>query len=395
MAGWRRQRRVSPPSLPQPRRVSARPRPLSRIPGAGVPNYGHLAVAVVVVVAGGRPPLSSRGLGGRGWQAPWPRSARPPRTAPSALAPTARGTASPASRVTGGTGPSGHGHTRPLDTQVSGMGGWGGLCYPGVGPSPRVIWLLCAWARCGTPPQHSPGGLGGERRLCPPRCPITPWTVFQAFSLPSPFVPLPTSPVTPVSLLSPGPPCPQLPLPRRVLSHAPQTILAALMSSARLCPRPLVSPAGPHFPVQPQSPPVPPPTIPPRLSWPSCVPSLLIHSSAVPRSSSAPRLSQCPQVPPDPSVPPATPRPPPQTTQYNPYPWGPQFPPSVPKPPVPPATPSPPAMSPGSPPPLPRQCPSPWAQCLHTPVPGSPPDARRVPGHRVPLQPGHLGARPG
>lgn len=274
MAGWRRQRRVSPPSLPQPRRVSARPRPLSRIPGAGVPNYGHLAVAVVVVVAGGRPPLSSRGLGGRGWQAPWPRSARPPRTAPSALAPTARGTASPASRVTGGTGPSGHGHTRPLDTQVSGMGGWGGLCYPGVGPSPRVIWLLCAWARCGTPPTAQSGGAGRgtptlspqvphhsldclpgllpAKSLCaPPHVPSNPGVL----AVPRPTVsPAPPAPPCPFSCPPDHPGCPDVlspPVPQTLgvpcwpplscttpeppsapPNHSPQTFLAVL------CPQP-------------------------------------------------------------------------------------------------------------------------------------------------------------
>uniref|UniRef100_A0A8C5UIN9 SHSP domain-containing protein n=1 Tax=Malurus cyaneus samueli TaxID=2593467 RepID=A0A8C5UIN9_9PASS len=77
-------------------------------------------------------------------QAPWHRSARPPRTVPSSSAPTGRGTASPASRVTGGTDPLGRGHMRRLGTQVQGMEGggtllpWGWLTR-GLGDTYQVV----------------------------------------------------------------------------------------------------------------------------------------------------------------------------------------------------------------------------------------------------------------
>uniref|UniRef100_A0A8C9NIY7 Heat shock protein beta-7-like n=1 Tax=Serinus canaria TaxID=9135 RepID=A0A8C9NIY7_SERCA len=69
--------------------------------------------------------LPRAGPGGRGQQAPWHRSARPPRTVPSSSAPTGRGTASPASRATGGMQPLGHGDRRHLGTQVPGVEGGG------------------------------------------------------------------------------------------------------------------------------------------------------------------------------------------------------------------------------------------------------------------------------
>uniref|UniRef100_A0A8C8AZM3 SHSP domain-containing protein n=1 Tax=Otus sunia TaxID=257818 RepID=A0A8C8AZM3_9STRI len=66
-----------------------------------------------------------------------------------ASVPTARGTASPASRATGGTDPSGHGHVRPSGTQVLGMGRAGGSCYPRKGPHPRAYpAVLCTMCPC-------------------------------------------------------------------------------------------------------------------------------------------------------------------------------------------------------------------------------------------------------
>lgn len=352
-----------------------------------------IAVVVAVVVAGSRPPPCGRGGGGRGQQAPWPRWARPPRTAP-----TVKGTASPSSRATSGTGPLERGHTSPSGTQVPGSG-VGRCCFPGRVP-PRVVRLPRAWAQWGTAP---------PRRTGEPDCPPgAPWlSGLSSFPPPSPFVSPPQVPGTPQAVSRPTlpqlpplpgsrwcsqvpchspdlPGCPfvlspavpqtsQCPLlmpctflytpesPSNITAHpqtSPQPFLA-IPCVPRLSPTPLLSPGYPVAPEPPSA-----------LGCPRPLSAFCYPLALIPVHSVTPLLQ-------DPSVPPGNPMSPNSSATCY--------------PPVPPECHQPPPHPP-VPQPLGAAAPG-----QHTPMPLTQQrrDAHRVPRRHVPLQPGHLGVCPG
>uniref|UniRef100_A0A672UTA5 SHSP domain-containing protein n=2 Tax=Strigops habroptila TaxID=2489341 RepID=A0A672UTA5_STRHB len=281
------------------------------------------------VVAGRRPPHRGRGLGGHRQQAPWPRSAQPPRIALSSSAPTARAMANPTSRATGGTGPSEHWHTRPLGSQVPGVGG-GRESLASLGGLPQGYPLPCAghtWDPLpSTDQRYCPSGapwLSGLSSSTPdppspwypqrPCCPLT--HCASSFPYPDPLVPPVSSPLS----------CTPPEQPQRLPQHT-------LPRLSCLSP---VSPASCSSPLLPQGPSMPPdPSGSPRIPRPPAnagLPSTPIGMGG-PISPAAPQHLQCPRTPS------ATchPQPPPTTIT------------SFPQPPVPPAL-RPHAPMPGSP----------------------------------------------
>lgn len=167
---------VTRPS-PRPHRVTWKPRPLSHIPGAEVPNYGHHG--------GGGPGGSGRRL------APSPQLRLWGAQATGAMA--SLGSAPPYCAYGQGHGePRFEGDLRhgPFGAHEAfgypgtGDGGDGGFCFPGEGPSAGFPAALCL-ATARDPPSLYCAGRGA---LTAPQVP--PWLSIPPLHPPSPLVPL-------------------------------------------------------------------------------------------------------------------------------------------------------------------------------------------------------------